>query len=189
MKKRVVRVVVVLALSSIMSAVLASAAFADRHRIVIEAEHYNAINPSTRVVAGDSTASGGKYTEYPLKRPHATSENPAVKGDGGYILFKITIPESGNYALWVRMWAFDGCGNSYFVVVDDKPPQTIAQTTYKTWKWTKATQLYALTAGVHTVKIQNREDGARCDQILLTNDLKWQPVSAMAETPQYRVTE
>jgi hypothetical protein len=189
MKTKRVAPVVPMALACAVLMLLAATAFAARHRIVIESEHHNAIKLSTRVVEGDSTASGGKYTEYPLKRPHATTENPAVKGDGGYVLFKVNIPESGNYAVWLRMWCTDGCGNSYFVVVDDKPPQTVAESTYKTWKWKKATQPYALTKGVHNIKVQNREDGTRCDQILITNDLRWMPVGKLTETPQYRVTE
>jgi hypothetical protein len=169
---------------------LTSAALAGRYRIVLETEKHNAIKLSTTVRSGDTTASGGKYTEYPVKRPHATSENDSIKGDGGYVLFKVKIPESGNWIVWVRGWWYDGCGNSYFLIVDDKPPQTVGQdATYRVWKWRKASQPYALPAGTHTFKLQNREDGARADQILITNDARYKPVRAMTETPEYRVTE
>lgn len=170
---------------------LAAVVFAaQRYNIVIETEHYNAIKPSTAVKAGDTTASNGKYTEYPLKRPHATSENSGVQGDGGSVYFKVRVPEQGNYTVWVRTWWYDACGNSFFLVVDDKPAQVVGgDGTFKTWKWRKAPQPYALTAGVHSVKIQNREDGARADQFLITNDTRTIPTRAMAETPQYIVTE
>ena len=78
-----------------------------RYNIVIEAEHYNSIKPSTVVKTGDTTASNGKYTEYPLKRPHATSENSGVQGDGGCVYFKVRVPEAGTYTVWVRTWWYD----------------------------------------------------------------------------------
>ena len=45
----------------------------------------------------------------------------------------------------------------------------------------------ALTAAiVEAIKLQNREDGAKADQILITNDSRTTPVRAMTETPQYK---
>ncbi len=190
MMTRRIHTLAALLMVCVLLTLLASTALAGRYRIVIETEHYNAIKPSTKVKTGDSTASGGKYTEYPLKPRHATSENSSIKGDGGYVLFKVKVPENGNWYVWVRGWWYDGCANSYFLIVDDKPPQTIGQdATYRVWKWRKASQPYALSAGTHTFKLQNREDGARADQILITNDARYKPVRAMAETPDYRVTE
>lgn len=179
------------ALVLVLATVLTVCVFAaQRYNIVLETEHYNAIKPSTTVKSGDTTASGGKYTEYPLKRPHAASEDPEIKGDGGYVLFKVKIPEQGQYVVWVRTWWYDACGNSFFLIVDDKPPQVVGgDGTFKVWKWRKAPQPYALTAGTHTIKLQNREDGARADQILITNDTRTIPTRAMTETPQYRVNE
>ena len=186
-----VRIGATVLLTCVLVGALAAAVFAaQRYNIVIEAEHYNAIKPSTVVKAGDTTASNEKYTEYPLKRPHALSENPAVKGDGGYVLFQVRVPEQGSYTVWVRSYWYDACGNSFFLVVDDKPAQVVGgDGTFKTWKWRKAPQPYALTAGTHAFKLQNREDGARADQILITNDTRTIPTRAMAETPDYRVTE
>ncbi len=177
------------ALVALAAAVLASVALAQvmRYRIVVEAEHYNVLQASMRVVSGDCKASGGKYVEYPLKRPHAASENPAVKGDGGHATYKVRIPARGQYLVWIRRWWQDGCGNSFFLSVDGGSPQTIQDATYQVWKWTKATQAYSLSAGVHTFKLQNREDGARCDQILITNDARFSPVRAMPETADYLV--
>ena len=158
-----------------------------RYRIVVEAEHNNAINPSMKVVSGDSNASNSKWVEYPLKRPHAQSENPAVKGDGGYATYKVNVPATGTWKVWIRRWWQDGCGNSFFLSVDGGSPQTVQDATYQVWKWTKAPQAYSLSAGTHTFKLQNREDGARCDELLITNDALFQPVRAMAETAQYLV--
>jgi hypothetical protein len=185
------RPLALIALAAILAGVLATAVWAaGRYKIVIEAEHYNAVKPSTVAKTGDKTAGGAGYVEYPLRRPHATSENPAVKGDGGYALYKVKIPEAATYTIWVRTFWWDACGNSFFLIVDDKPAQTVGgDGTYQTWKWRKAPQAYALTAGTHIIKLQNREDGARADQLLITNDARTIPTRAEAETPQYRVTE
>lgn len=167
---------------------LATGAFAARHRIVLECEKYNEIKASTKVVSGDTNASGGKYVEYPLRRPHATSENSAVKGDGGFVTFKVKIPEQGNYTIWVRTNWYDGCANSFFLVVDTKAPVTIGgDGTYKVWKWRKASQPFALTAGTHAIKIQNREDGAKADQFLVTNDSRFMPTRVMTATTEFQV--
>jgi hypothetical protein len=182
---------VTLLLIGVLVGTLAAVVYAaQRYNIVVEAEHYNSIKPSTTVRTGDATAANGKYTEYPLKRPHATSENSGVQGDGGCVYIKFKVPEQGNYTVWVRTWWYDACGNSFFLVVDDKPAQVVGgDGTFRTWKWRKATQPYALTAGTHSLKIQNREDGARADQVLITNDTRTIPTRALAETPQYMVTE
>ena len=172
-----------------LATILATVVFAaTRYRIVVEAEHYNSIKASMTAKGGDSTASSGKYVEYPLKRPHAQAENSAIKGDGGHATFKVKVPEQGNYLVYVRSWWYDACGNSFFLVVDDKPAQIVGgDGTLQTWKWRKAPRAYALTAGVHTIKLQNREDGARADEILVTNDTRTTPTGRMAETPAYLV--
>jgi len=188
-RKRIQIAGTILMTAALVTALATGVLAATRYRIVVEAEH-GTIKPSTTVKAGDTTASGGKYIEYPLKRPHAATENTAVKGDGGYSLLHVNIPEQGNYTVWIRTWWYDACGNSFFLVVDDKPAQIVGgDGTYQTWKWRKAPQTYALTAGPHTFKVQNREDGARADEILITNDARTIPTRAEAETPQYIVSD
>lgn len=184
---RSTHVAVTTLLACFLMGVLASAGMAKTYKIVLEAENYNSIKPAKVVKSGDTTASGGKYIEYPLKRPHAETENPNIKGDGGYALYKVNIPESGTWRIWILRHYYDGCANSEFVIVDSTPPQTIEGTTYKKWMWSKANQTYSLTKGTHTIKLQNREDGVRIDQICITNHLLWKPVKAMPETPQYKV--
>jgi len=45
----------------------------------------------------------------------------------------------------------------------------------------------SLTAGPHTIRIQNREDGAKLDQFMLTTT-KAIPVRAEKETKQYIIS-
>jgi hypothetical protein len=60
----------------------------------------------------------------------------------------------------------------------------LEDSTYKTWHWVhsppRLPQL-ALPAGPCTLTVQNREDGVRIDQLLLTTDRRYIPVDI--ETP------
>jgi len=153
---------------------VSSTALAARHRIVVEAEKYDEIKASTIVDSGDTKASCGKCVVYPENAASGT------KGDGGYVLYDITIPEDGNWLIWLRTNWSDGCGNSFFLIVDDRTPQIVGgDGTYNVWKWRKGRVAYPLTAGKHKVKVQNREDGAKLDQLLITNDARFMPTREM----------
>ena len=148
---------------------------------VTEAENCSALVAGATKIA-DTTASAGKAVTYPLKRPHAAEENPGIKGDGGNTTYKVNLAHDGTYRIWVLAWWFDGCGNSYFVNVDNAGTQVVGQDgTYRRWHWVQAANTYELAAGQHTIKLQDREDGARADQLLITDDLRWTPVRAMPE--------
>ncbi|MGC9320004.1 MAG: hypothetical protein ACP5KN_18375, partial [Armatimonadota bacterium] len=56
--------------------------------------------------------------------------------------------------------------------------------TYQKWHWVKGPRLQ-LSAGVHTIRFQNKEDGAKLDQFMLTNNSRYVPVRAETRTPQY----
>ena len=56
--------------------------------------------------------------------------------------------------------------------------------TYQVWHWVKG-KTYNLTAGWHYIRFQNRQDGARLDEFLLTTDSRYVPVGAVKETPEY----
>lgn len=160
--------------------------WAARVKIVIEAERYVSITPSMTVGA-DKTASGGKYVHIPLRRPHG--ENESGPTDTGNAVYKFKVPSAGVYRLWVRANWYDSCGDSFFVIVDDQPQSWVGEDgTYQKWHWVKG-KTYQLSAGIHKIRFQNREDGAKLDQFLLTNDLRYVPTRIEAETPGYIVRE
>ena len=89
------------------------------------------------------------------------------------------------YRFWGRCHWYDGCGNSFFLKIGNKPKVVLGQDgTYQVWHWVKGPRM-ALNAGTHQIVIQNREDGAKMDQFLLTSDEKYIPVRAETETKQY----
>lgn len=163
-------------------AVLASAAFAGN--IVVEAEHYKTIASSMTKIT-DSHASAGAAIGIPLRRPHATTETGP--GDTGNATYKIRVNSAGLYQFWARAKWYDACGNSFFVLLDSTRvnPKTpyVTDQTFRKWHWVAGPTM-RLSAGVHTIRIQNREDGAQLDQWLLTTRPKkhWVPVRPQTET-------
>lgn len=173
MKRFVLPLLVVLVLGA------ASWALASTVKVVFEAEGYTSITPSMTKTAS-SLASGGAYVQVPLKRPHGEEEGAPT--DQGRAVYKVRIPANGKYRFWGYCHWHDGCGNSFFLKIDDKPAVVLGQDgTYQRWHWVKGPSLQ-LTAGVHTVVLQYREDGAKMDQALFTTDQRYVPVRAERKT-------
>ena len=118
-------------------------------------------------------------------------EIPQGKGNPPEILtgkaeWKFSVAQDEDYFMWCRVWWVDSCGNSLSVSVDGAKPFALGQdATFKAWHWVKAparlTQL-DLTKGPHTLKISNREDGVKIDQILLVDDKRYVPVDTETTT-------
>lgn len=118
----------------------------------------------------ENVVSGGKYLEV----PQGAGDGKKI---GGKAKYSIELKQGGTYYFWIRAWWIDSCGNSFGVIFDDKPPFTCGQDgTYKKWHWVKSKLRLKLKAGKHDLVLTNREDGARVDQILLTNDKSFVPV-------------
>ncbi len=170
-------------IAAITIALLAGFAWAGTVKIVVEGEDYTSIKPSmVKTTTTASGVSGDSYIQIPLRRPHATEETGPA--DDGNAKFKVNVPSSGVYTLWARAWWYDSCGNSFFVIVDNKPATYVEDPTYQTWHWVKGPKVN-LSAGEHTIRIQNREDGARLDQFMLINNSRYVPTRIETRTPQY----
>lgn len=174
--------VALMVVAFVVGATAASAA-----KVVVEAEHYLSIKASMSKMS-DSKASAGKCIGIPLRRPHATSETGP--SDDGHAYYKVKIPKAGTYQFWGRCWWYDSCGNSFFVLVDStkvtsKTPYVTDQT-FRKWHWVAGPKV-SLSKGTHTIRIRNREDGAKMDQWLLTTTPKnrWVPTRVEKETPAY----
>lgn len=179
------RFIVPVAVTILMVLFVASVASAGMVKIVVEAGDYTSIKPSMVKTTTTSDAVGNKdYIQIPLRRPHATTETGPA--DDGNAVYKINVPSAGTYQFWARTWWYDSCGNSFFVIVDNKPAVAIEDPTYQTWHWVKGPKLQ-LSAGQHTIRIQNREDGARMDQFMLINNTQYVPTRIESRTAQYIV--
>ncbi len=144
--------------------------------ICVEAESAASVTAPMRVSADPAdaavkAASGGRC----LDVPQGVGKPPEVDGEA---VLKLAVPDPGEYVLWARVWWLDSCGNSLTLVLDGGKPFAFGQdATYKSWHWVKGMKV-TLAAGAHELRIQNREDGVKADQVLLTRDMDYVPVGA-----------
>ncbi len=124
-------------------------------------------DPADQKVAAE--ASGGKFIEI----PEGAGDPPDVAGEAVYE-FEITQP--GRYRFWGRVWWPNSCGNSFTWILNDDNPFVFGRGgTYESWHWVRG-MLVTLQPGRHTLRVLNREDGARLDQILITRNLRLVPM-------------
>jgi hypothetical protein len=150
--------------------------------VLLEAENASEVNAPMKLVKAGDSAAGQKMIEGAsgdayLTVPQGAGKPPEVQGD---CTLKFKVDKSARYYLWARVWWLDGCGNSVGVSIDGAKEFTLGQdATYKKWHWVpvkaRLSQLQ-LSAGEHSLKISNREDGVAIDQILLTRNKRYVPV-------------
>jgi len=113
-----------------------------------------------------------------LEIPQGSGNPPEVtKGDATW---SFEVKEGGTYIVWCRVWWIDECGNSFGLSVDGAKAFSFGQdATYKSWHWVKSPPRLAqlkLKKGTHSLKLTNREDGIRVDQVFITNERDNVPV-------------
>jgi hypothetical protein len=159
------------------ASVVAGATAGHAAKIVVEAEKYTTTQPSMCKIA-DTMAGGRAAVQIPLRRPHPEGE--AGPGDTGHATYTFSIVAPGTYQFWARAWWYDAFGNSFFVLLDGNVVNAttpwVTDQAFRMWHWV-AGPVLKLSQGTHTLRIQNREDGARLDQWLLTTTprARWKP--------------
>jgi len=103
------------------------------------------------------------------------------RGAGGEAVYPIDIKSDGEYVIWGRVFWKDGCGNSFYLGIDEFHFNEIGknvydyvlghQLTFGKWMWVKGNK-FKLSKGKHILKIKNREDGVKLDKLLLTDDFE-----------------
>lgn len=143
--------------------------------ICFEAEDTKEIKPPVKVLEPQDKVEAAKVS----KGKFIEIVQGAGSGSkvGGSATYKIQLPEDGIYYLWARCWWIDCCGNSFSVKLGEKPVFTFGNDgTYKNWHWVKAKVKLKMKKGSYELVLENREDGIKVDQILITNDRKLIPV-------------
>jgi hypothetical protein len=103
---------------------------------------------------------------------------------GGYVEYSFQVPVAGNYMAWGRVIANTDDDDSFYIKMDNGEYAlwdiTLGGT--ETWVWDKVNNrgvadpvIYSLEAGNHTLRIKQREDGAKIDRILITNNEQYVP--------------
>jgi hypothetical protein len=153
--------------------------------IVIEAEHYDNLRPSQDGgnVSWELKNDTAHYLEGPTSNGEymyvGTNSVSANYGNFGQnvldnaprVDYAINAVTGGTYYIWIR--GNENPGNSLFLVADFQLTAAAAQG-YGNWVWwnddrflTPAAQV-ALTPGVHTISIYQREDRCGIDKLILT---------------------
>ena len=148
----------------------------------LEAEDADTLTPDFEI-AKDPLASGGEY----LWIPEGTGGDPGK----GVAVYAIHINTSGDYVIWGRAMAPSGDDNSFFVQMDEGFEAIRAISLSDNWHWDAVNHLgsgeesyptsdpliFSLSAGEHTLRIKQCEDGVKLDKLLITNDKSYVPAN------------
>ncbi len=133
--------------------------------VMREAEAADSIGPPFEVGAAPE-ASGGRYLSHRRPPNFTPRPLPADHRTGGYADFQFELPTAASVQVWIRALWLDGGGNSFWVSVDGGPESVIGNDEASGWHWVKGPR-YSLAAGRHTLRIHDRETGARLDKVLI----------------------
>ncbi|MFW6457624.1 MAG: hypothetical protein ACOC0A_04940 [Planctomycetota bacterium] len=147
----------------------------DDTRIVLDASDATKVtgnfeHGSTSEQSEDVSEEDASEIEY-VGAPDETCDEDTEPSDHAAV-FTLEIEKSGTYYPWARVWWKDTCGDSMGVVVssedDTKYEFSITDGTYGSWHWLPVAGAsgVSLDEGEYTVRVENREDGARLDKIL-----------------------
>jgi hypothetical protein len=103
-------------------------------------------------------------------------------GSGGSAKYSFEVAKAGNYIIWGRVLAPNGTSDSFYVSMDGGAESTWDTTISTKWVWKKVSHrdganpvTYNLSAGKHTLVFKRREDGAKLDEFIITDDLSFKP--------------
>jgi hypothetical protein len=145
-----------------------------------EAESGTVSAPMRKV--NDTSASGGVHIA--VAPGTSTAGSPPSNGQG---VISFSVPRAGTYKVWGRVIAATDADDSFWVRVDGGTWTNWNNIpTGSSWHWDDVHNgasgntlvTYNLAAGNHTLTIAYREDGARLDKVLITNDSAFVPSGA-----------
>jgi hypothetical protein len=138
-------------------------------RIWIEAES-GSLQPPMRSAA-EAAASSGAY----IWVPEGDWENYSMYERGGSADYRFQVSKPGGYRIWGRILAGGDQSDSFFIAVDSGYYARWDVPHAREWSWDFFATTIHLTAGEHTLRILNREDGTKLDRILVTDDMTFTP--------------
>ena len=131
-------------------------------------------------IAGDENASAGGYVWV----AEGTGNYGSVSEGAGFAEYTFDLPEGGEYVIWGRQVSNNDASDSFFVSVDGQP-EMVWHTRpggEDQWTWDAVSirdaadpdyaaekKRFLLSAGRHTLRFSQREDGTKLDKLLITN--------------------
>lgn len=153
-------------------------------KIWIEAEDGDIFAPME--IVDNTEASSGSGIEVPNGNGMVTDPS----NQAGYAEYSLNVSVPGAYVIWGRVLAPSNADNSFYISVDNSQEMVwhTKITSDGLWAWDPISvrqwddpadntnpMMVHLTAGSHTLRIKQREDGTQIDKILITNDLNYVP--------------
>jgi hypothetical protein len=162
--------------------------------IALEAELANKIQPPMAIgVVSDAKDKGGPEPDEPSNGEFVWAPGAPVTGGGGsgFVQFIIHIPESGTYAAWGRVVAWDGNSDSFWVTWEPADPAENPEQTQNFdfrwataqgpgWHWDRINQWldagtfdreWELDEGETKLTVWVREDATMLDCLFITDNL------------------
>jgi hypothetical protein len=146
-------------------------------RLYLEAENAALTVPMDN--ASDAAASGGEYITVA-----AGNNSQAAPPASGHATFNFSVAEGGTYKVWGRVIDATNGDDSFWVRMDGGAWINWNNIPVGAdWHWDdvhnaaagNALVTFSLGAGSHTLTVAYREDGARLDRVLITNELSFTP--------------
>ena len=142
------------------------------HELIVEAEDGDIHYHMKKGVEGLAFNSGFIYTN---------------ANDAGYADIEVDVPAPGGlYVIWGRVYSEGGTQNSFFVSVDGSPDYIWDLNKNSQWNGEYLTHrgnalppfnadidplYFTFTPGIHTIRVKGRENFAKLDRFIITNDL------------------
>jgi lysophospholipase L1-like esterase len=113
----------------------------------------------------DNQASNEKYVTI---KPGNNSTGNAPTTAAGLLTYTFDVEESGTYSLYARVLCPSFDDDSFWIKMDDGQFAMWNGIMTTSWQWLLFPSGYNLTAGIHTLTIGYREDGAKLDKLWIT---------------------
>lgn len=135
------------------------------------------------MVVGSDAASGNSYLQT-AKSDRTWDGTGRPPTDTGSATVNVEVPKEGRYAIWARMYYEHLDANSFWLRIDDQRAIKVGNEDdgYDQWKWvgwqdgnTGDRIVVDLDQGSHSIQILGREEGARIESIVVTDDLNYVP--------------
>jgi len=144
----------------------------------LQAESATINSPMVRVT--DANASGGEF----LWVPNGTGTNSSTTSNSGAAALTFDVTHADDFYVWALVQAPTTADNTFMAKLDSGTYKTWTLAASSTWTWDKVNDSgandplkWTLQPGSHTLRIRWREDGAKLDRVIITNNAAYVPAT------------
>ncbi|MEW6741794.1 MAG: hypothetical protein AB1486_03460 [Planctomycetota bacterium] len=119
------------------------------------------------VLVEDKTSLHGQCIDVPKGVGHGKQGASGPIIDNGWADYVFDAALATSYELWARVVFKDPDSNSLFVTIAGQGPWILADDVWNRWHWVRLPHALPLAEGAHSLRVRNREDGVRLDEIRL----------------------